>query len=147
MRGSVLVPALIVGFVAPALAGPFEDGLTAYGKGDYATTLEYWRPLAEQGLADAQSSVGWMYAKGEGVPRDDAEAVKWYRRAAEQGHAEAQYNLGSMYDEGLGVSRSPSRSGSSPMADKISRMARSIRGVSTCVVWSISFSISTRCEY
>jgi TPR repeat protein len=44
-----------------------------------------------------------MYAKGEGVPKDDAEAVKWYRKAAEQGLAEAQYNLGVMYDEGEGV--------------------------------------------
>ena len=28
-----------------------------------------------------------MYAKGEGVPKDAAEAVKWYRKAADQGHA------------------------------------------------------------
>ena len=60
MRGSVLVPALVIGFVAPAVAGPFEDGLTAYGKGDYAMTLEHWRPLAEQGQADSQSSIRWQ---------------------------------------------------------------------------------------
>jgi TPR repeat protein len=29
-----------------------------------------------------------MYANGEGVPQDYAEAVKWYRKAAEQGNAE-----------------------------------------------------------
>jgi TPR repeat protein len=44
-----------------------------------------------------------MYAKGEGVPEDDAEAVKWYRKAAEQGNAQAQSNLGLMYDNGEGV--------------------------------------------
>ena len=46
-----------------------------------------------------------MYANGEGVPRNDAEAVKWYRLAAEQGHANAQNNLGVMYSEGRGVQR------------------------------------------
>ena len=30
---------------------------------------------------------GVMYANGEGVPKDDAEAVRWYRLAAEQGTA------------------------------------------------------------
>jgi len=33
------------------------------------------------------------YAKGEGVPKDDAEAVKWYRKAAEQGHSGGQHIL------------------------------------------------------
>ena len=44
-----------------------------------------------------------MYANGEGVPEDDAEAVRWYRLAADQGHAYAQHNLGWMYDNGEGV--------------------------------------------
>ena len=43
-----------------------------------------------------------MYASGEGVPEDDAEAVRWYRLAADQGHADAQYNLGWMYDRRRG---------------------------------------------
>jgi hypothetical protein len=44
-----------------------------------------------------------MYANGQGVTKDDAEAVKWYRKAAEQGHAEAQANLGIMYQHGRGI--------------------------------------------
>ena len=43
-----------------------------------------------------------MYAKGEGVPQDDPEAVRWYRLAAEQGQADAQYGLG-VYATGRGV--------------------------------------------
>ena len=57
---------------------------------------------AEQGHAQAQFNLGAMYATGEGVLQDDAEAVKWYRMAAEQGHAMAQSNLGVMYDKGQG---------------------------------------------
>ena len=44
-----------------------------------------------------------MYANGEGVPQDHAEAVRWYRMAAEQGNAGAQGNLCVMYYEGQGV--------------------------------------------
>nr|MCS5587697.1 sel1 repeat family protein [Porticoccaceae bacterium] len=48
-------------------------------------------------------SLAWMYAHGEGVPENAAEAVKWYRKAAEQGLAVAQYNLAKMYRRGEGV--------------------------------------------
>ena len=44
-----------------------------------------------------------MYANGEGILKDDAEAVRWYRLAAEQGHASAQFNLGVRYATGRGV--------------------------------------------
>jgi hypothetical protein len=44
-----------------------------------------------------------MYARGQGVPQNYAEAVRWYRLAAEQGNAPAQNNLGVMYAKGEGV--------------------------------------------
>src|SRR5271165_1671390 len=44
-----------------------------------------------------------MYANGEGVVQDYAEAAKWYRKAAEQGYAQAQSALGFMYNTGQGV--------------------------------------------
>ena len=59
---------------------------------------EQLEPLAEQGDANAQFSLGKIYDYGQGVPRNDKTAVKWYRLAAEQGHAEAQFNLGVMYN-------------------------------------------------
>ena len=61
--------------------------------------------LAEQGDADAQFEVGWMYAHGTGVSRNDGEAARWFRMAADQGDADAQRNLGWMYAHGLGVDR------------------------------------------
>ena len=61
------------------------------------------RKAADQGKAEAQFYLGVMYAKGQGVPQDDAEAAKWYRKAAEQGYADAQDNLGIMYAKGQGV--------------------------------------------
>ena len=61
--------------------------------------------LANAGDAAAQSELGVLYANGEGVAEDAAEAVRWSRLAAEQGHAGGQYNLGLKYATGEGVAR------------------------------------------
>jgi len=87
----------------PVTAEPFENGWVASQRRDYATACRVWRPLAQQGHQWAQSYLGAMYAKGQGVPKDDHEAVHWYRLAAEQGNAPAQSNLGDMYATGRGV--------------------------------------------
>ena len=51
----------------------------------------------------AQFAIGAKYATGEGVPRDDVEAVRWWRRAAEQGFVDAELNLAAAYQNGVGV--------------------------------------------
>jgi TPR repeat protein len=60
---------------------------------------------AQQGDASAQARLGVMYAKGQDVAQNDAEAVKWYRLAADQGNMLAQNNLGVMYFNGRGVTQ------------------------------------------
>ncbi len=70
---------------------------------DYKRTAELYLRVAKQGNAEAQNSLGVMYANGQGVPLDDKAAVTWYRKAAKQGNAEAQFHLGEMYDLGRGV--------------------------------------------
>jgi len=100
MRSILAGVVLSLMLTGAAAAGPYEDGLAAYGRGDYATALRLWRPLAEQGNAGAQFNLGVMYDEGQGVPQDYAEAVKWYRLAAERGFANAQYELGVKYATG-----------------------------------------------
>jgi len=94
-----------LGVVSAAVAGPAEDALAAFDRGDYATALRLFRPLADQGNAAAQNRLGFMYVKGRGVPQDDAEAARWYRLAADQGLSAAQFILGSMYAVAQGVPR------------------------------------------
>ncbi|HHF6601734.1 TPA: tetratricopeptide repeat protein [Haemophilus influenzae] len=67
------------------------------------------QPLAAQGHAKAQNSLGNMYNDGKGVKQDYAEAIKWYQKAAEQDYAKAQFNLGTMYHNGEGVKRDLSK--------------------------------------
>ena len=81
----------------------FEDGVRAYLAKDYAAALNAWRPLANQGHAPSQFSMGLSYENGRGVERDPTQAAIWYHKAAEQGLADAQFNLGNLYLNGLGV--------------------------------------------
>jgi len=60
---------------------------------------------AEKGDAEAQYNLGVMYARGEGVDQDNAEALNWYNKAAKQGVAEAQVSLGVAYNTGVGVAK------------------------------------------
>jgi len=87
---------------APAWAD-FKAGADAYHRGDYATALRELRSPAEQGVASAQFNLGLLYANGQGVSKDDAQARQWYEKAAAQGHADAQVNLGILFVYGRGV--------------------------------------------
>jgi len=55
------------------------DLSSAQGHGvpqDYAEAMKRFHMAAEQGDAQAQTSLGAMYAQGHGVPQDYAEAMK-----------------------------------------------------------------------
>ena len=99
----VLLAAVLSLWLTMSVWAGFDEGLAAYGRGDYQTAFDEWLPLAEQGHATAQGNLGHMYRFGQGVPQDYAEAVRWHRLAAEQGDADAQDNLGVMYAWGEGV--------------------------------------------
>ena len=58
---------------------------------------------ANAGDSASQTSVGFAYAEGDGVPRDYAQAALWFRKAADQGNASAEYDLGLFYSNGQGV--------------------------------------------
>jgi len=58
---------------------------------------------AAQGLSNAQNNLGSMYANGQGIAQDYAEAARWYKLAAAQGSVGAQVNLGLSYANGQGI--------------------------------------------
>jgi len=69
--------------------------------------VAYYRKAAAQGEAEGEYGLGSMYAAGEGVKRDPAEARKWITRAAERGHAAAINSLAQAYIDGeLGIDES-----------------------------------------
>jgi hypothetical protein len=84
-----------------ASADPFEDGASAFERGDYDTALQIWRPLADHDLR-AAINLGVMYAEGLGVQKDAVEALRWLGPAALAGEPNAQMHLGVMFAEGIG---------------------------------------------
>ncbi|WP_315751267.1 tetratricopeptide repeat protein [Bradyrhizobium sp. SZCCHNS3055] len=101
----IIATSFLLSLGTDTLAGPIEDADAAYARGDYATALDFYRPLAEAGAYSAQFVLAGMYATGRGVPHDDAQAAKWYRKSAEQGFSFAQFHLATMYAKGEGVPR------------------------------------------
>lgn len=89
-----------VAYVAYVQKTQFQQAFDAAKKKDFATALKLWQSLAEQGDANSQYNLGLMYSRGEGVVRDDFEAVEWFKKAAEQGNGKALGALGFAYLNG-----------------------------------------------
>jgi TPR repeat protein len=92
MMGGLIVAAQILGS-AGAVAGPWEDGMAAYNRGDYLPAIRLFRPLAEQGNVKAQNVLGVMHRKGQGVARNSVRAFVWFSRAAAHGDKRARAEL------------------------------------------------------
>ena len=64
MKNLNIISAAVISVVmlaTSAFAQDYQKGLEAAQSGDFATALQEWRPLAEQGGADAQTMLGGMY--------------------------------------------------------------------------------------
>jgi TPR repeat protein len=85
--GLLLTSITNLGFVGVAAADGVA-GFEAYEKGDYATALKEFMPLAEAGQTSAEAAVGQMY---------------FLEPAAGKGNARAQFLLGKLYLSGEGV--------------------------------------------
>ena len=105
MERTLFLVALVITVVVSVANAGLDEGRAAWQRGDYATAIREFRPLAEQGNAVAQGILGAAYWEGQGVAKDQAEAIKWYRKAADQGLASAQYHLGVLYADGISVAK------------------------------------------
>ncbi|KAF9932792.1 hypothetical protein FBU30_007299 [Linnemannia zychae] len=76
-----------------------QRGLTR----DYSAAMTWYQKAADQGYANAQFKIGYMYHRGHGVQQDYSTAMTWYQKAADQGDADAQLNIGILYHMGHGV--------------------------------------------
>ncbi len=85
MRTATVLLAVVVVLVAAPACTDYEAGKEAYDRGDYATALTKFRPLAQQGDARGQYDLGVMYYRGYGVTKDDVLAHMWVNLAAVRG--------------------------------------------------------------
>jgi TPR repeat protein len=70
-----------------------------------APKFDVVKPRAEAGDAQAQATMGDLYANGEGVTQNYTQAAKWYQMAAAKGNPAAETALGDLCEAGQGVRR------------------------------------------
>ena len=83
----------------------FAAGVVAAQAEDYETAMKEWLPLAEQGVAGAQSNIGDLFANGLGIEGDKAQAFFWHIKAAEQGVIKSIFFVGAALAGGQGVEK------------------------------------------
>jgi len=77
---------------------------------NFVLAAEWIGKAAAQGLPQALSTLGWLYASGYGVDQSDARAGECYLQAAEGGSVKDQYMAASMYRWGrYGVEADPAK--------------------------------------
>lgn len=101
---TILTMVLVAGLGAAGATPALSEPPAAVSQNE-ALTLSLWLRRAEQGGAEAQYTVGYMYATGKGAQLDYIEAGKWFRLAAAQDHPRAQWAMGLLYDNGWGVTK------------------------------------------
>lgn len=57
------------------------------------TSFKWFCQAAFQGFAHAQYMIGYAFAYGEGIPKDERVAIHWFTKAAKQWHSHAQVEL------------------------------------------------------
>jgi len=90
-----------------ARSGPFEDGLAARARGDFATAFSTFKQLASTGDARSQFQLSLLYASGKGVKPNPKNAMYWLRQAAIHGDVQAQSNLGVAFNRARGEPQDP----------------------------------------
>ncbi|WP_137150966.1 peptidoglycan-binding protein [Devosia sp. FKR38] len=95
--------------IAPETTGSIPDTVaatpTTFDLPPEAIGPEPLRQAAADGDSRAQFEVAAIYAEGQAIAQDYAQAAVWYERSAAQGFVPAQYRLGNLYETGTGVER------------------------------------------
>lgn len=70
-----------------------ESARTNFEQKNYETSMQILRPLAAEGVADAQYAIGYQYFYGLGVEQNTQAGTEWIRLAAQQQYVPAQEAL------------------------------------------------------
>ncbi len=90
-------------------ANMLQLGNFAYQEKRYEDAFNWYQHAAEQGLKEGQFRLSQLYQRGQGVEKDETQAVYWLSLAAQQGLAKAEYEYAILLEFGRGVQKpSPS---------------------------------------
>jgi len=101
-------PWIPIGVIALAAASLIQPGCLALAQSTTQASpkqkvIADLKEMANAGDVKSQVQLGLDYLTGNGVGKDDAEAVKWLRKAADQDNPLGERYLAEMYFKGRGV--------------------------------------------
>eukprot|EP00961_Rhodomonas_salina_P159162 2143276-Rhodomonas_salina.1 len=88
---------------------PQTGSAAPHSKAMLKRTVQWYEAAARQAHPQAICTLGYCYAKGDGVAKDEKSALKLFMRASQMLLPEAQYNLAVCYAKGRGTQRDPER--------------------------------------
>jgi len=104
MKKIILLLALIT--TISLIANPFENMREGNYQVQYVSQkFVYAKRAAVRGNVRAQFDLGLMYARGEGVQKNEREAFHWFHKAARNNHVEAKFYMGLSFEQGRGVKK------------------------------------------
>lgn len=89
MRFIVLAFVTLMTFISPAFGTGFEQAVERYKAKEFQSAFAEFYELATDEHASAQVNLAIMFAKGQGVPQNDAHALYWAWRASFSGASQA----------------------------------------------------------
>jgi uncharacterized protein len=91
---AIAIIVLASSFAVSAIASPLEDAGAAERRDDCATAVSTYRSLAERGVVEAYTKLGFFSEIGYCAKRDWLQAAKWYGKAVEAGDQASAAKLG-----------------------------------------------------
>lgn len=86
----------------------FQEARALIGQGN-PKAFKLMEKAAREGSADAEGGLGYFYAQGIEVPRDEAKAAGYFKKGAESGSARSQLNYAAVLLNGQGVEKDPAK--------------------------------------
>ena len=80
-----------------------NQAVARYNAGDHAGAAQLFRQAMQAGNVRSTYELGYLYMKGDGVPKDPARAAALFLDAAQKGESGAAWALGLLYETGQGV--------------------------------------------
>ena len=88
----------------------FFNGVPEAGlEPDFRLAASWLSKAAGAHHIQAQTTLGYLYITGNGVPQNFRRAAKWFQQAADAGHPEAQNQYGALLYTGQGVDKDDAR--------------------------------------
>jgi tetratricopeptide (TPR) repeat protein len=104
-EGAITAARQAIALDARSAVAHWHLGLALQRQGRLAEARDSFRRAADQGHAEAAFHLGVAYSEGQGVEKDEKEALRWLRQAAANGDGKAMFRLGFTYLRGQGVEK------------------------------------------